>query len=242
MDRQIRRGASWGYSGGCLIILAVIVVLMPEMPVRASEFSGRITLASEYIYRGRTISDGNPALQLGLDFQHDSGLFAGIWGSTIDLESRYWESDTELDAYLGYYREVGDRFSLTGALTRYTYPGQRGVSYNYDQATVTATLDSRHSVEFGYTDDLYGRGRIGRYWEIRTERPLASAWVVSAGLGENDLTAFRGNRYLYWDIGASARIAWLMIDIRWYDNRPPDSRIGGSSAGPRAVVSLSALF
>lgn len=232
----------WRYSGSRAVVLLAMVVLAPGMSVWASEFSGRVTLASEYIYRGRSVSDGNPALQIGLDYQHSSGLFGGIWGSTIDLDSRYWGSDNELDVYLGYDFELGDRISLTTAVTRYTYPGQWGASYNYNQATAAATLDARHSLEFGFSDDLYGRGGTSRYWELRSEWPMANAWVVSAGLGQNDLTAYGGNRYLYWDLGASARIAWLMVDLRWYDNRPPESRIGGTSAGSRAVISLSALF
>ena len=45
----------------------------------ASEFSGVATLTSEYIYRGLKMSNGDPALQMGLDYEHDTGLFVGVF-------------------------------------------------------------------------------------------------------------------------------------------------------------------
>jgi len=223
--------------------LAIAVALyIAGIPAIASELSGRVTAVSEYIYRGQAVSDGNPALQLGLDYEHDSGLFGGLWASTIDVENAFSQRDKELDAYAGYHFSATRRLALAGTLIRYTYPGQRGVDYNYTEALLTATLDGLHSVEFGFTSDLYGLGGTGRHWELRTERPLASAWVLSAGVGYNDLTDYGGERYLHWDAGASARIYRLTIDLRWFDNESTGVAIGGESAGSQIVVSLSAVF
>ena len=43
-----------------------------------SELSGIATLTSEYIYRGFAMSDGDPALQLALNYEHETGLFIGV--------------------------------------------------------------------------------------------------------------------------------------------------------------------
>jgi uncharacterized protein (TIGR02001 family) len=226
----------------CTALLAAAAQACP-WTAAASEWSGIGTLTSEYIYRGQSVSDGDPAVQFGIDFEHDSGVFAGLWASTIDLQNNFGERDTELDFYIGYRYALQAPVILTATLIRYTYPGQKSVfNYDYNEALVTATLHDRHSVEFGYTSDLYGLGRIGRHWEIRSEWPNASAWVITAGLGRNDLTGFGGSRYLYWDLGASVRFSRLTADFRWYDNEQPDSSIGGVSADSQFVISLSAAF
>lgn len=226
-----RRRASW-----------VLVVLSATGSGAAAELSGAVTATSEYIYRGLAVSDGDPALQFELDVEFDSGFFGGLWASTVDIESPFSRRDRELDLYLGYHFEPAERVGFTGTLIRYTYPGQRGFDYDYSEALAAVTLDGRYSIEFGYSDDLYGRGGTGRHWELRADWPLASAWVLSAGLGHNDLTDYRGTRYLHGDIGASARLGRLLLDLRWYDNEPVGSRIGGASAGSRLVVSLSGVF
>ena len=38
---------------------------------------------SDYAYRGWSQTDERPALQGGFDYAHDSGLYAGVWGSNV---------------------------------------------------------------------------------------------------------------------------------------------------------------
>jgi uncharacterized protein (TIGR02001 family) len=66
-----------------------------------SELSGIATLTSEYIYRGFAMSDGDPALQLALNYEHETGLFIGVWANTIDLSSAMGQRAMELDYYAG---------------------------------------------------------------------------------------------------------------------------------------------
>ncbi len=209
----------------------------------AGEFSATATVTSEYVYRGQSLSGGNPALQAGADYEHDSGLFAGAWASTVDLESAGGQRDTELDVYLGYHFAPAETIDLSVTLLRYTYPGQTSyVDYDYSEWLVTATLDERYSVEFGYSDDIYGWGQRGRHGELRADWPLPNAWVLGAGVGYNELDEQGTSNYWYWDLGASARYSRLMIDLRWYDNESPAGTLAYLSAGSQFVVSLSAGF
>ena len=209
----------------------------------ASEFTGVASLTSEYIYRGLAQSDGNPAFQLGLDYEFGAGIFAGAWASTIDLSSAVGERETELDFYLGYHYASEGPLSATLTVLRYTYPGQTGShSYDYNELLVSTAWRERYSIEFGYTDNLYGLDRIARHWELRSEWPVANAWVISAALGRNDLSAIGVTEYLHWDLGASARFSRLVLDLRWYDNESLDGFAASLSAGSQFVVSLSAAF
>ena len=212
-------------------------------PAPASEVSGAVTLASEYVYRGQALSGHNPAIQAGVDYQHDSGFFLGAWASTVDLPNPTGRRDAELDFYAGYQFLSDARWSASIALTRYTYPGQTGpIDYDYTEALAVLTFDARHSVEIGYTNDLYGFGVPGRHAELRTDWPLRNAIVISAGLGYNDTAEVSRSGYGYWDLGASARFSRATIDLRWYGNRMAGGYLRSMSAGSRTVLALSLAF
>jgi len=226
-----------------LIVLTLLGSQVYAPDANTSELSGVAALTSEYIYRGLALSDGDPAFQLGLDYEHDTGLFIGVWASTIDLSSALGQRDLELDYYAGFHYASQAALAATITVLRYTYPGQTGAhSYNHNEVLVGATWREHYSIELGYTSDLYGLGRIGRHWELRSEWPVAHAWVISAALGGNDLSDVGASRYLHWDIGASARISRLTVDARWYDNEKPDGFAAQASANSQFVVSVSAAF
>jgi len=226
----------------CRALLVAVLAVAPVADV-AGEVSGVATLTSEYIYHGQALSNNNPALQVRLDYENEAGFFAGAWVSTVDLPNPGGRRDTELDYYIGYHYESDSPISLAATLIRYTYPGQSGfIDYDYTQAVVTAALYERYSVELGYSPEIYGFDSSGRYWEFRGDWPLKSGWVIGAGLGQNDLSELGGNRYLYWDVGASARFSSVMVDLRWYDNERPGGFLQRLSADSRFVVSLSLPF
>ncbi len=226
-----------------LCTVAILACQFFPQASNASGLTGVASLTSEYIYRGLAQSDGNPAVQFGLDYEFDAGIFVGAWASTIDLRSAMGHREIELDYYLGYHYESTAPLTATLTLLRYTYPGQTGShSYDHNELLLGATWRERYSIEYGYTNDLFGLDRIGRHWELRSEWPVANAWVVSAALGRNDLSDIDVSKYLHWDLGASARIERLVLDLRWYDNETPDGFAAQISAGSRFVVSISAAF
>jgi uncharacterized protein (TIGR02001 family) len=223
----------------CRALLAAGLAVVP-IAGASGEFSGVATLTSEYIHQGKAMSDGNPAVQVRLDYENKWGFFAGAWGSTVDLSNPGGRRDMQLDYYVGYHYASDSPLSLAATLVRYTYPGQTGfIDYDYTQAVVTAALYERYSVEFGYSPEIYGFDASGHYWELRGDWPLKSGWVIGAGLGQKDLSELGSNRYLYWDVGASARVSSVVVDLRWYDNEKPGGFYRRLSADSQFVVSLS---
>ena len=226
-----------------LVVLMLLILQICASSAMASELSGVVTLTSEYIYRGLEMSDGDPALQLGLDYEHDTGLFVGIWTSMIDLSTPMGEREIELDYYAGFHYTSQAPLTAMVTVLRYSYPGRIGThSYDHNEVLFGATWRERYSIELAYTSNLYGLDRIGRHWELRTEWPVANAWVIGAALGGNDLADVGASRYLHWDIGASARFSRLTVDLRWYDNEKPDGFAAQVSANSQLVISVSAAF
>src|SRR5690606_19347872 len=95
-------------------------------PARAGT-SGSIALTSDYLFRGVTQTGGNPALQGGVTWNHESGFYAGGWGSSIG-----WLSDAapavssqvELDGFIGHAGTFGDSGVGYGVgANYYWYPG-----------------------------------------------------------------------------------------------------------------------
>jgi uncharacterized protein (TIGR02001 family) len=48
--------------------------------------SGSVALSSEYVWRGVTQSDSEPAISGSFDLGHASGFYAGVWASSIDFD------------------------------------------------------------------------------------------------------------------------------------------------------------
>lgn len=221
-------------------VLALLALPLCAPKAVASDLNAVATLTSEYIYRGLALSDGNPALQFGVDYEHDGGLFVGAWASTIDLTSRFGQRDVELNFYAGFNYAPKASWQASLTVLRYTYPGETGShSYAYNELLLAASVGEHFSIELGYTDDLYGLDRIGRHWEIRTEWPFAGVLMFGAALGGNDLSDLNTPHYLYWDVGASARFSRFTFDLRWYDNEAAGGPAGRISAGSQIVFAVS---
>ena len=79
-----------------------------------AELSANATVTSNYIFHGVTQSDSRPAIQGGLDYGHESGLYAGTWASTVDKASK---RGLEVDLYAGVSRKVGEFGYNVGVVT-----------------------------------------------------------------------------------------------------------------------------
>ena len=71
--------------------------------VANAEVSFNAAVVSDYVWRGVSQTDNGFAVQGGADYSHESGAYAGIWGSNVD----YGDDDNiEYDYYFGYATEV----------------------------------------------------------------------------------------------------------------------------------------
>ena len=61
------------------------VVLLASASIAQAEITGNASVVSDYNWRGITQTAGDPAIQGGIDYAHDSGFYAGAWGSNVDF-------------------------------------------------------------------------------------------------------------------------------------------------------------
>jgi uncharacterized protein (TIGR02001 family) len=83
--------------------------------------SGAATIASDYRFRGVSQSDEGFAVQGGFTISHESGLYAGAWGSNLAGWGTFGGANMELDLYAGYKLPVGEGTLDLGG-TWYMYP------------------------------------------------------------------------------------------------------------------------
>ncbi len=92
-----------------------------EESTPAITISGSATLTSDYRFRGVSQSDEGMAVQGGFTISHESGLYAGTWGSNLAGWGTFGGANMELDIYAGYKLPVGEGTLDVGG-TWFMYP------------------------------------------------------------------------------------------------------------------------
>lgn len=85
--------------------------------------SGSATIASDYRFRGVSQSDGEMAVQGGITVGHESGAYAGVWGSNLAGWGTFGGANMELDLIAGYKAKLSGNATLDVGATWYMYPG-----------------------------------------------------------------------------------------------------------------------
>jgi uncharacterized protein (TIGR02001 family) len=84
--------------------------------------AGSVAFVTDYRFRGVSQSNNSVAVQGGLTFLHESGLYAGFWSSSLAGWGTFGGPNVELDWFGGYKFDIGPTALDTG-FTVYTYPG-----------------------------------------------------------------------------------------------------------------------
>ncbi|WP_163936362.1 TorF family putative porin [Paraferrimonas sp. SM1919] len=97
-----------------LVITAGSLLATPVM----AEVSLNAGVVSNYLWRGLTQTNGAAAVQGGIDFESDSGVYVGSWASNVDFGDG---TSYELDFYGGYAGEVSG-FNYDLGVIYYAFP------------------------------------------------------------------------------------------------------------------------
>lgn len=125
------------------IVLATVVASILSSGVALAELSGNAAITSNYIWRGVSQTLDQAAGQGGIDYAHESGLYAGTWVSNVDFSGDYgsgYENGTgyEMDVYAGFSGEAGDLGYDVGVIT-YQYPVTP--EFNFTEIYVSGTFN-----------------------------------------------------------------------------------------------------
>ena len=192
-----------------------------EEATPAINISGNVAVASQYRFRGVSLSAGDLALQGGIDVVHESGFYIGTWGSSIVGGTPYGE--VELDVYGGWTGQVAEGFTVDVGLLTYLYPtGDDPLNTDPDTdywepyasvATTIGPVGATVGVAYAWEQDALG-GNDNRY--LSTDFSLAvpgTPVTASAHLGYTDgafapplLAGAGDDTGLDWSLGLTASV------------------------------------
>lgn len=105
------------YLGRMVLAATLATPALALMPMGAlAGTTANVSVANMYLWRGLDVSGSSAQVSGTLQYNHDSGFYAGGWASSV------WEgSGYELDLYAGYGGSAGD-FKYDISYWAYLYP------------------------------------------------------------------------------------------------------------------------
>ena len=166
--------------------LFAMPVLAADAPAAAPApaVTGNFTVTTNYIFRGLTQTNNKPALQGGFDYAHESGFYAGVWGSSISWitdQGTANSSQLELDTYFGLKNSFATDFSYDVGFLRYNYP-----------ATYPATMAAVGNAKWVKADTNEVYGQIGyKFVTLKYSQSLGDTFALpnASGTSYVDLSA-----------------------------------------------------
>lgn len=225
--------------------------------------SGNISLASDYVFRGVTQTNQDPALQGGIEYAADSGFYAGGWGSNIS-----WLSDAsttlapissslELDLYAGYRGKFSDAASFDVGALYYWYPGDFPSGFNsadtlelYAGITVAASEKVSLGAKYSYAaTDLFGytNSDDSGYLDLSANFAVSDGWTIGAHAGKQWIEGNDPFEYSDWKLGVTKSFQSGFSVGLAYSDTDADSALytnvhGNRIAGSALVLSVAKSF
>ena len=211
------------------MLVAALVASFALPAAAESTISSNVGFVSDYVFRGITQNSHNPAVQGGIDYSHDSGLYAGVWGSNVS-----WIADSgavasgsvsmELDTYAGYrgaasdigydvgyvrYNYLGDYTAASGFAKADTHELYGSVSYKF--------LSAKYSYSLGdFLTVVNGKG--SSYFELNASYALeVTVITLSAHAGKQTFKPSTADIYTYTDykLGASKDLSGYVVGVAY---------------------------
>ena len=212
--------------------VAAMAVWMAGGLSGAAQAEGRLypafSVATEYRFDGVSSSSGAPVVQAGLHWWRPDKFFAGVYATTVDYSGFYDETTSyEVDFYAGRNWDFGGPDFYAGAHTRLSlqgmyviFPDNETPGPTYDFLQAKARLQHRVGkwrVEASTSFTPQASYGAGRAWLARAGAAHEpTSWLALDGNVGVRHAENRADR-TFWDMGATATIGQVALDLRYYD-------------------------
>ncbi len=246
------------------LVLAACMACLPALAENSPHtLSGNIGLTSDYVFRGITQTQHDPAISGGVDYSHASGFYAGAWlsnqkwvetyGTAAAGDAYKTDSNLELDLYGGYKGAMGDVGYDLG-LIHYYYPGDKiaGIATPDTTEVYVAgtwkmlTLKNSHVVSdyfIGWTGAANAKTRGSNYLELNATHDLGNGWGLLGHVGHQKVKHddFNLASYTDWKIGVTKDVGFGTVTAAYSDTDADNLAYGnwdGENVG-KGVLALS---
>lgn len=228
-------------------LATAVALAMLSVPAMAQDAGGEaeatppidvtftLSAVSDYRFRGVSLSNKDPAFQPSITIAHESGFYAGVWGSNIAANAG---SDLEVDLYAG-FAGGDDTFSYDLGVTYYTYLGLSSANYveligkvgthvgPVALGGLVGYVPSQDNT--GNADNFYIGSNIGI--------PLGDTPLTLVGSVGLEDGAFASNK-VDWTLGVNADVGGFTIGAAYVDT----NRFAGGLGEAGALFSISRAF
>lgn len=226
---------SWLAGALTLLIVGVTGTAFSASAQEAPEIAWNAGVTSDYVFRGFSQTNEDPAVFGGVDLTIGS-FYAGAWASNVDFGD---STDAEFDLYGGYRSEIAGFAVDVGAVGYFYFSPPAGADYDYAELKVAASR-AIGPVTLGaavyWSPDFFGVDDQATYVEASASFSPTPKWTVSGAVGHQSLNV--NADYLSWNAGvAYAFNENVAIDLRYHD-----SDVSGPLSEDRAVAAFKFLF
>ena len=161
-------------------LLAASSAMAWESENGAHSTSASVALGTDYMWRGYSQTDNDPAISGSFDYAHSSGFYLGTWASNVDFGD---DASVEIDVYAGFGGDIGESgFSYDLGVLRYFYDGE-----DYDWTEVYGSVSySFFSFGIAHSSNVYDSDETGTYYSLGFDYDLPMDIALSAGIGFYD--------------------------------------------------------
>jgi uncharacterized protein (TIGR02001 family) len=254
-----------GCFGSAIAFAAASPALAEDAPAPAFTVNGTAAVVSDYRFRGVSQTDKNAAIQGSITVGHDSGLYASVWGSSVNgYVVAGGTASVELDLIAGYKKTFGGTTVDVGVLYYY-YPRTKvgtdksssdffepylGISHTFGPVTAKGTVNWAFSQKGLKLDQATGPSRSNVYLAGDLSAsipgtPLGLSGHLGHSFGPSWLaTDFNGkNEYTDWALGATLTHKALTLGVSYVDTDATFvSSTGKNVSKGGVVVSLTGSF
>ena len=146
---------------------------------------------------------GKPAAQADLHYQTATGWFAGVWGSTVNLNPGPGAT-VEIDAYAGRAWPISASWNARITAVQYIYPNDTAyLRYDYFELAGSLLYEDRLAFTVSWSPDTsryssYGvsRNESAATYEMVGQWPLRGPLSATGSVGYYDLSQLFGTRLL----------------------------------------------
>jgi uncharacterized protein (TIGR02001 family) len=230
-------------------------------PVLAADsphtLTGNLGLTTDYVFRGVSQTQNEPAVQGGFDYSHASGFYVGTWASNVEWVSLGYKDNNsmEIDLYGGYRGSAGDVGYDVGVITYY-YPGDEipgaidpdtteiyvGASWKFLSAKYSYVV-SDHFV--GWTTSTGGKTDGSYYLELNATYDLGNGWGVLGHVGHQDVKGNDDASYTDFKVGVTKDVGFGVVSLAYSDTDAEKAAYtwnGEEVADGRVFLSFSKTF
>ncbi len=201
------------HSTGLILVWLILATSAAIADDEGWWWGGTITGTTDYVFRGVSQTDEDPAIQGSIDFGHSSGFYAGVWASNVDFDEPGDGISTEIDYYVGWVFELPGETELDLQAVRYTYPGYNsGFRINYNEYIAAFSFLDYYTATVAWSDNFLNEDENAFYYHFEVDYPFGeTGFGVIASVGFNDISKAAGDDY--WDFRIGLKYAWEGLDF-----------------------------